>query len=70
MSEQRAASAAEYLKEQGIASSRLITKGMDESEPVATNETAARRQKNRRVEVAIYATEEYGERVKERAGGQ
>ena len=70
LSERRASSAAEYLGGQGIVSSRLTTRGMGESEPVATNETAEGRQENRRVEVAIYASEEYRERAKERAGNQ
>jgi hypothetical protein len=42
--------------------------GRGETEPVASNETAEGRQQNRRVEVAIYANEEYRERVQERAG--
>jgi hypothetical protein len=37
---------------------------------VATNETAEGRQQNRRVEVAIYASEEYRERVKERSSSE
>lgn len=70
LSERRAASAAEYLQEQDIDSSRLNTVGRGESEPVATNETAEGRQQNRRVEVAIYASEEYRERVKERSSSK
>jgi outer membrane protein OmpA-like peptidoglycan-associated protein len=70
LSERRAASAAEYLTEQGLDSSRLNTVGRGESEPVATNETAEGRQQNRRVEVAIYASEEYRERVQERSSGK
>ena len=70
LSERRASSAAEYLVGQGIIPSRFTTRGMGESEPVATNETAEGRQENRRVEVAIYASEEYRERAKERAGNQ
>ena len=70
LSERRASSAAEYLQEQGLGSSRLNTVGRGESEPVATNETAEGRQQNRRVEVAIYASEEYRERVQERSGSK
>lgn len=70
LSERRAASAARYLGEQGIDGSRLRTAGRGESEPVASNETSAGRQQNRRVEVAIYASEEYRERVKESASDE
>lgn len=56
LSERRARSAANYLTSQGVASSRIQTRGLGEGEPVATNDTDAGRQKNRRVEVAIYAS--------------
>lgn len=59
LSERRARAAAEYLKSRGVASSRIRTMGRGEYEPVATNETDAGRQQNRRVEVAIYASEAY-----------
>ncbi len=51
----RAQSVADYLHLLGVADDRFIVKGYGESQPVATNETEAGRQKNRRVEVAIYA---------------
>jgi outer membrane protein OmpA-like peptidoglycan-associated protein len=70
LSERRAGSAADYLSRRGLASDRLITSGKGESEPVATNETAEGRQQNRRVEVAIYATEEYREEARQRAANQ
>ena len=65
LSERRASSAADYLIEQGLRPSRITTMGKGESEPVATNETAEGRQQNRRVEVAIYASEEYREELVE-----
>jgi outer membrane protein OmpA-like peptidoglycan-associated protein len=68
LSERRAESATNYLAERGIDSGRLTSVGRGETEPVASNETAEGRQQNRRVEVAIYANEEYRERVQERAG--
>ncbi|WP_069131169.1 OmpA family protein [Rhodohalobacter halophilus] len=59
LSERRAQSAASYLIEQGIASSRVQIEGRGETEPIADNETEAGRQENRRVEVAIFASDEY-----------
>lgn len=66
LSERRAESAANHLMEQGLRPSRITTMGKGEREPVATNDTEAGRQQNRRVEVAIYASEEYREAVQER----
>ena len=63
LSERRAGSAADYLMAQGIASDRISMLGKGESEPVADNNTEAGRQQNRRVEIAIYASEEYREEV-------
>ena len=57
LSERRAAAAANYLVSQGVTRARLRSTGRGESEPVASNDTEADRQKNRRVEVAIYANE-------------
>ena len=59
LSERRAASAASYLAAQGVTRTRLRSAGRGESEPVASNDTDADRQKNRRVEVAIYANEAF-----------
>ena len=58
LSENRAASVESYLTTQGIKNSRVTTKGYGESQPLDANETEAGRQKNRRVEVAIYANKE------------
>lgn len=57
LSEQRAQSVANGLTAQGVASSRITTKGYGSSQPVADNSTAEGKQANRRVEVAIYANE-------------
>jgi outer membrane protein OmpA-like peptidoglycan-associated protein len=59
LSERRAGSAANYLVSQGVARTRLRSTGRGETEPVAPNDTEADRQKNRRVEVAIYANEQF-----------
>jgi outer membrane protein OmpA-like peptidoglycan-associated protein len=59
LSERRAAAAANYLAAQGVTRTRLRSTGRGESEPIASNDTEADRQKNRRVEVAIYANEAF-----------
>ena len=46
-----------YLAAQGVTRTRLNSTGRGEAEPVATNDTDAGRQTNRRVEIAIYANE-------------
>lgn len=63
LSERRADAAANFLVTQGIARYRITTEGRGEVEPVATNETEDGRQQNRRVEIAIFASEEYREEV-------
>jgi outer membrane protein OmpA-like peptidoglycan-associated protein len=63
LSERRANSAAAYLAAQGVARTRLATSGKGEAEPVTTNDSEAGRQQNRRVEVAIFASEAYRQRV-------
>lgn len=57
LSERRARAAANYLTSQGVAYGRVRTVGRGESEPAATNDTEDGRQANRRVAVAIYASE-------------
>jgi outer membrane protein OmpA-like peptidoglycan-associated protein len=57
LSQRRAAAAASYLASQGVSSARLRSLGRGESEPLATNDTEAGRQQNRRVEIAIVANE-------------
>jgi outer membrane protein OmpA-like peptidoglycan-associated protein len=58
LSERRANAAATYLQSKGVSGLRMNTRGLGETEPVATNETEAGRQANRRVEVAIFASKE------------
>ena len=55
LSQRRATSASDYLVSQGVAAGRLRTAGRGEMEPIASNDTDAGRQANRRVEVAIFA---------------
>ncbi len=53
LSEKRADAVKQELLNQGIASDRIETKGLGMAHPVASNETSAGRQQNRRVEVII-----------------
>lgn len=70
LSEQRAQSAADFLIQEGLSANRIQTEGRGETEPVATNETAEGRSLNRRVEVAIFASEEYRKQAQEQAKGE
>jgi outer membrane protein OmpA-like peptidoglycan-associated protein len=53
LSERRADSVRAYLSQQGIGQAIVGTSGFGESQPVATNGTAAGRQQNRRVELVV-----------------
>lgn len=53
LSRDRAQSVADALTARGIAAERLRVRGMGEAYPVATNDTEAGRQENRRVEVVV-----------------
>lgn len=53
LSERRAASVRQYLVEHGIPEEKLTSKGWGEAKPIADNETAAGKEKNRRVEFVI-----------------
>lgn len=55
LSEQRAESVRDYLVQKGIKSGRILTKGVGERRPIATNSTAVGRAENRRVEITITA---------------
>ncbi len=65
LSDRRAKSVNDYLKSLGVKSARLGTRGFGESQPIASNETDAGRQQNRRVEVAIWANEDLKKQAKE-----
>ena len=69
LSERRASSAASVLLQSGVAPERISMQGMGELEPVADNSTDAGRQANRRVEVAIFASEEYRQELENSEGG-
>jgi outer membrane protein OmpA-like peptidoglycan-associated protein len=53
LSERRGESVRVYLVQQGIPSNTVGTIGLGETKPVATNGTAAGRQRNRRVELIV-----------------
>lgn len=57
LSERRAEAVSEFTKKQGVADSRITTAGYGEKQPIADNNTVDGRQKNRRVEIAIFANE-------------
>jgi outer membrane protein OmpA-like peptidoglycan-associated protein len=68
LAERRSAAAASYLGSAGVSRARVHTRGLGESEPVASNDSEDGRQRNRRVEVAIYASEAYQAKVQRDAG--
>ncbi len=68
LSEKRADSVANYLATQNVNSARFTTEGYGEAQPVATNDTAAGRAQNRRVEVAIWANEKLKKVAQDKAG--
>ncbi|MCA9717291.1 MAG: OmpA family protein, partial [Myxococcales bacterium] len=53
LSRRRAEAVKSYLVENGIAPDRVETRGAGMDEPVASNQTAAGRAKNRRIEFTI-----------------
>ena len=59
LSERRASAASDFLTTQGIPGAQIHIQGLGEMEPLASNQTTAGQEANRRVEVAIYASAEY-----------
>jgi outer membrane protein OmpA-like peptidoglycan-associated protein len=64
LSQRRALAAQSYLQSLGVPATRLQATGRGESEPIQSNDTDAGRAQNRRVEIAIYASEAYRNKVK------
>ena len=58
LSERRASSVASYLVSRGVLRDRLYVAGRGESQPIASNDTAEGRAKNRRVEVVLRPLQE------------
>jgi outer membrane protein OmpA-like peptidoglycan-associated protein len=59
LSEKRAHQVEEFLVSRGITGTRIRAKGYGEKQPLTANDTEAARQVNRRLEIAIYANEEF-----------
>jgi len=53
LSEKRAAAVANYLVDCGISPAMMVMRGFGESQPIASNQNAAGRKQNRRVEIVI-----------------
>lgn len=69
LSERRADAAANYLRSEGVRRS-IRTVGRGEDEPIMSNATDEGRSKNRRVEVAIYASEEFRDQAASQAASR
>ena len=67
LSDRRANAVASYLRNRGISSSRVSTKGFGESAPVASNDSDAGRSQNRRVDFLITANEKMKADAKKQA---
>ena len=57
LSQAREQSVANYLAGQGVARTRINAQGIGSANPIADNSTAAGREQNRRVEIAVYAVQ-------------
>jgi outer membrane protein OmpA-like peptidoglycan-associated protein len=53
LSERRSDSVRDYLAEEGVPASSMTAKGFGKTQPVASNDTAEGRQRNRRVELVV-----------------
>ncbi len=53
LGERRASAVADYLESRGVEEERLIVRGAGASQPVADNETAYGRERNRRIEFEL-----------------
>jgi outer membrane protein OmpA-like peptidoglycan-associated protein len=68
LSERRARAAANHLSSIGVPRNRLNATGRGMSEPIAANDSDWGRQQNRRVEIAIFASEAYREQMRRQHG--
>ena len=58
LSKNRADAVANYLRSQGVRASRIDEKGYGEAQPIADNTSESGRRKNRRVDMAVYASKQ------------
>ncbi|WP_420149498.1 OmpA family protein, partial [Spirosoma sp.] len=65
LSRQRANAVASFLEAQGVRTSRVEEKGYGEVQPVADNSTVVGRQKNRRVDIAVFANKKMQQDAKD-----
>jgi outer membrane protein OmpA-like peptidoglycan-associated protein len=65
LSQKRAEAVSEFLQANGIAGSRLQTKWYGETQPKYANDSEENRQKNRRVELAVYANDDMKSKAKD-----
>jgi outer membrane protein OmpA-like peptidoglycan-associated protein len=65
LSEKRAKSVQAFLVSKGVAENRMTAKWYGETQPKYPNDSEANRQKNRRVELAIFANDQMKEEAKE-----
>ena len=70
LSQRRAVAVATILANQGVDQRRFYIEGKGESDPIASNANEAGRSQNRRVEVAIYASEELRDQARRDANSR
>lgn len=68
LSDRRATSVANHMVNLDVSGSRITKIGLGETNPVASNDTDAGRQLNRRVEVAIFANDKLKKAAEKQAG--
>jgi outer membrane protein OmpA-like peptidoglycan-associated protein len=68
LSDRRAKAVSDHMTNLGVAGSRISNVGLGETNPVASNDTDAGRQQNRRVEVAIFANDKLKSAAEKKAG--
>lgn len=68
LSDRRASAVASYLRNRGVSSSRISTKGYGETAPIASNDSDDGRSQNRRVDFLITANEKMKADAKKEAG--
>lgn len=68
LSLERANAVRAYAISQGLSGGRIETEGKNYAEPIASNDTAAGRAENRRVEIVIVAGKKMQEEAKKQAG--